>query len=471
MGSKPADLVQLYLTQMGTTPLLRRQEEIDAARRIEVARRNLRRAMLSSDYVLRAAVGLLERAVGGRIAVKSVCEGHWTDDRALQRIAASIGPNLQTLHALLVQNQADFAMARSKTEPAERRRPIRRRLLLRRARAIRLAEETPVRRQLLQTILEKLQEISRRMDAILGELVLPTDAERSAAPSELRQELRRLKRTTRETPASLHRRLTRIAKLRKVYDFARQKLAAANLRLVVSVAKRYRNRGMGFLDLIQEGNTGLLKAVDRFDSTRGFKFSTYATWWIRQAISRAIADHSRMVRLPVHVLTTVHQVMNADRQASQHRQGRPSLEDTARATGMSVVKVGRALNADRRMVSLDKPISGGEERYFGELLPDRGDHDPLQRINHDALQAKMAEALESLDYREREILRLRYGLSDGQVHTLSEVGAMFSVTRERIRQIERGAIRKLQQPNHADKLADFLDHPTVAAARRSPQQK
>jgi RNA polymerase primary sigma factor len=471
MGGEASDLVQLYLTQMGDVPLFNRREEIVAARHIESARRNLRRAILSSDYMLRAAVGLLERAAGGQMPVKSVCEGHWAADRELQRIAASMGPNLQTLHALLAQNQADFTAMVSRREPTERRRQIRRRFLSRRASAIRLAEETPVRRQHLQLVLEKLQEISRRMGAIRVEMARPMDAKGSAASLELRAELRRLMRTTRETPASLRRRLARIAKLQRVYDVARQKLAAANLRLVVSVAKRYRNRGLGFLDLIQEGNTGLLKAVDRFDLTRGFRFSTYATWWIRQAMGRAIGDHSRTIRLPVHMLATVNKVMNADRQGSQCGQGRPSLEDTARAAGMSVVKVGLARKADRRVVSLDQPIGGGNENYFGELLPDRGGHDPLQSIDRDALREKMAEALESLEYREREILRLRYGLSDGQIHTLSEVGAMFSVTRERIRQIERDAIRKLQQPSHAGKLADFLDHPTLAMPHLSGMRK
>ncbi|MEN6449036.1 MAG: sigma-70 family RNA polymerase sigma factor, partial [Thermoguttaceae bacterium] len=207
------------------------------------------------------------------------------------------------------------------------------------------------------------------------------------------------------------------------------------------------------------GNTGLMKAVDKFESRRGFKFSTYATWWVRQAISRAIADHSRTIRVPVHMLGTVERVLDAGRQVTQQRRGRPTLEETAHAAGLSVAATGRALSANRRMLSLDEPYGDEGDNYLGELLPDQRRDDPLLSINRDALRTRIAEALGSLNYREREIIRLRYGLSDGYAYTLSEVGRIFSVTRERIRQIECEAIRKLQQPSAASKLAEFLDQP------------
>ena len=277
-------------------------------------------------------------------------------------------------------------------------------------------------------------------------------------------------RITHETPGTLRRRLARIAELRQVHDAARQELSTANLRLVVSIAKRYRNRGISFLDLIQEGNTGLLRAVDKFESARGFKFSTYATWWVRQAISRAIADHSRTIRIPVHMLTTVNKVLDAGRRVTQRRRGRPTLEETAEAAGLSVAATGRALRANRRMLSLDEPLGDEAENYLGELLPDSRHHDPLLGLNRDALKAGIAAALESLNYREREIIRLRYGLSDGYAYTLSEVGKIFSVTRERIRQIEVEALHKLQQPSCTGKLANFLDRTTPAAGRRANLQ-
>jgi len=462
MGENPTDPVQLYLTQMGNSPLLSRQEEYEAAHRIEHARKNFRRAMLTADYVLQAAVGMLEKVLRGRMRLEAVCEGPFSDVQRKRRLTALIEPNVRTLQVLLKQNRDDFSEAVSKRTSHEHRRQIRRRILLRRLKAIRLVEELPVRRQHLQVVLQRLHEISRCMDAAVGELAQPHDRVNRARRTEVRRELHRLMRITHETPATLRRRLARVAAFQHTHEIARQKLSAANLRLVVSIAKRYRNRGISFLDLIQEGNTGLLRAVDKFEPSRGFKFSTYATWWIRQAISRSIADHSRTIRIPVHMLTTVNKVLDAGGRATQTRRGRPTIEETAGEAGLSVEAARRAMKANRRMLSLDVPLGDAGENYLGELLPDQRHHDPLQGINQDALKSGIDEALGSLNYREREIIRLRYGLADGYAYTLSEVGKVFSVTRERIRQIESEALRKLQQPCCSRKLANFLDHAVPA---------
>ncbi|MEN6458616.1 MAG: sigma-70 family RNA polymerase sigma factor [Thermoguttaceae bacterium] len=465
MDATTSDPVQLYLTQMSSTSLLGRSDELQAAQRIEVSRGHLRRALLSSDYVLQAAVSLLQRVVAGKARIELICEGSLSNSDLRQRLLALVGPNLRTLGDLLRRNRIDFQtmMARGRHSPEHRRR-VRRRLLLRRAKAIRLIEETPVRRQLLGVVVSKLREISRRMDTLVHELAQARTDGAAADPehtAQLAKELRRLMRTTHDTRRTLRSRLARIAAVQETHDAARHKLSAANLRLVVAIAKRYRNRGISFLDLIQEGNTGLMRAVDKFESSRGFKFSTYATWWIRQAISRAIADHSRTIRVPVHMLGTVEKVLEAGRRVTQHRKGRPTLEDTAHAAGLSVAATGRALRANRRMLSLDEPYGDESDNYLGELLPDERREDPLVGLNQDALRQTIAEALDSLNYREREIIRLRYGLSDGCAYTLSEVGRIFSVTRERIRQIESEAIRKLQQPAHARRLADFVDRPPL----------
>ena len=469
MGENPSDPVQLYLTQMGNSRLLNREEEYDAAHRIEHARRDFRRAVLGADYVLQAAAGMLEKVLQGRMRLEVVCEGPFSSEERKRRLVALLRPNVQTLQVLLKQNRDDFPTAVSKRTPAQQRRQVRRRMLLRRRKAIRLAEELPVRRQHLQLVLQRLRDISHRMDAVHRELKQPHDPANQAHRAELRKELHRLMRVTHETPATLRRHFARIAEFQHIHEITRQKLSSANLRLVVSIAKRYRNRGISFLDLIQEGNTGLLRAVDKFEPARGFKFSTYATWWIRQAISRSIADHSRTIRVPVHMLTTVNKVLDAGSRATQTRRGRPTIEETADEAGMSVEAARRAIKANRRMLSLDVPLGDAGENYLGELLPDQRHHDPLQGINQDALKSGINEALGALNYREREIIRLRYGLSDGYAYTLSEVGRIFSVTRERIRQIESEAIRKLQQPSASRKLASaVVSAAAVEAAKSSP---
>ncbi len=452
------DPIRIYLMQMGEIPLLSRADEIVAAKQIKRARRRFRHTLLATDYVLHAAIEMLKNIRDGRARLDRTIEVSVINIREKKRLTKVLGPNLQTLDHIMADNRTDFAAAIHKQRPRKQRRAAWHRLIGRRSRAVRLIEELGLRTQRLQPILEKLKQILRQMEELHAE-VRQMKGHPSLAPqrAELRKELCRLMRITLEGPATLRRRIDRINALAAEYESAKRRLSAGNLRLVVSIAKRYRNRGLSFLDLIQEGNTGLMRAVDKFESARGYKFSTYATWWIRQAITRAIADQSRTIRVPVHMIETMGRVRGVHRQLLQDKAAEPSIEDTAMAAGITVDETTCVLRMSRQPLSLDQPVGEHDDTYFGEFLEDYREDDPLMEMNQDMLKSRIADVLQSLDYREREILRLRYGLIDGYAYTLEEVGKIFSVTRERVRQIETKAVRALQHPVRARQLSGFLE--------------
>jgi RNA polymerase primary sigma factor len=451
------DPVRIYLMQMGEIPLLDREQEVRSAKGIERTRRRFRDASLANDFVLQGAALLLRKVRDGELRLDRTIEVSVTDAVEKRNILARLGPNLRTLEHLLNQNQRDFRLALSRRHAMGVRQAAWRRLIRRRHKAVRLVEELGLRTQRLQPLLDKLKEISQRMQCVAAQL-READAEQQADKAQKhRAELRYFMKLTLESTTSLARRVKHVEELQKEYDAAKRILSAGNLRLVVSIAKRYRNRGLSFLDLIQEGNTGLMRAVDKFEYKRGFKFSTYATWWIRQAITRAIADQSRTIRLPVHMIETMSKVRNLSRDYLQTKGREPNIEEVAKETGLSLEDARCVLKMTRHPLSLDQSVGDNDDSVFGEFLEDQREEDPLLDLNREHLKKRIEEVLAGLNYREREILKLRYGLADGYAYTLEEVGKIFSVTRERVRQIEAKAVRKLQHPVRCRDLAGFID--------------
>ncbi len=452
------DPVRIYLMQMGEMPLWTRDEELSAAKQIEGTRTRYRDTLLASDFVLQGAVGLLRKVRDGQLRLDRTVDVSVTDAVEKRRVLRRLGPNLKTLDHLLKQNSEDFQVVISRSRPMAERRDAWRRLVRRRHKAVRLVEELDLRTLRLQPLVVHLAEISSRMDLLGQQLTLLRQENGSAVDiASVRRELHHLMRTTLDSPSTLRRRVRHIEQLRVAYDAAKRELSAGNLRLVVSIAKRYRNRGLSFLDLIQEGNTGLMRAVDKFEHARGYKFSTYATWWIRQAITRAIADQSRTIRLPVHMIETMSRVRHVTRELLQTQGREPSLEETASAAGLSLDETRCVLKMTRQPLSLDQPVGDHDDSFFGEFVEDHSENDPLGDMTHEHLKERIEHVLKSLNYREREIIRLRYGLADGYAYTLEEVGKIFCVTRERVRQIEAKAVRKLQHPVRCQDLSGFID--------------
>jgi RNA polymerase primary sigma factor len=452
------DPVRMYLTQMGEIPLLTRDQEIALAKKIEVTRKRFRRKVLECDYALRKAVTVLRQVHEGHLPFDRTIKVSVTENLEKDQILGRMPLNIKSLEYMLDRDIDDFRTTVVKRQREEVRREARRQLRIRRRKAVTLVEELSLRTQRVQPMMKTLQQISNRMTELEQQITELKGLRASKDErANLEKELHDLMLLTLESPSSLRKRVESMILRFADYERAKRDLSGGNLRLVVSIAKKYRNRGLSFLDLIQEGNTGLMRAVDKYEYRRGYKFSTYATWWIRQAITRAIADQARTIRIPVHMIETMSKLRNISKKLLQERGREPTIEETAQAAGITVEETRRVLKISRHPISLDRPVGESEDSYFGDFIEDDAAESPVSAATQEMLKDKIDQVLKTLTYREREIIKLRYGLGDGYTYTLEEVGRIFKVTRERVRQIEAKAVRKLQHPVRSRQLEGFLD--------------